>query len=61
MEALQGTENQWLAEVIFTFNRGQITKWKELQNTYADALNKQNGKLSTTRLILIVYSVARKA
>lgn len=43
IESLHGTENQWLAEVIFTFNRGQITKWKELQNAHADALNKQSG------------------
>jgi 26S proteasome regulatory subunit N9 len=43
MDALHETENQWLADVIFTFNRGQITKWKELQNTYAEFLNKQQG------------------
>jgi 26S proteasome regulatory subunit N9 len=39
IESLQGTDNQWLAEIIFTFNTGNITKWKELQNQYAAKLN----------------------
>ena len=43
METLQGTENQWLAEVIYAFNTGNISVWKDLQNAHADSLNKQQG------------------
>jgi len=39
IESLQGTENQWLADIIYAFNTGNITKWKELQNEYASKLN----------------------
>jgi len=39
IESLQGTDNQWMADVIYTFNTGNITKWKELQNQYSQHLN----------------------
>jgi len=39
IESLQCTENQWLAEIIFTFNTGNITQWKELQNLHAPKMN----------------------
>jgi 26S proteasome regulatory subunit N9 len=39
IESLQGTDNQWLAEIIFTFNTGNITQWKELQNQHASKMN----------------------
>jgi len=41
IESLQGTENQWLAEVIYAFNTGDISKWRELQSAHAESLNKQ--------------------
>jgi len=34
IESLQGTDNQWLADIIYAFNTGNITKWNELQNNY---------------------------
>jgi len=36
---LQGQTNQWLADIIFAFNTGNITRWKELQNEHGDKLN----------------------
>jgi hypothetical protein len=36
---LQGHANQWLADIIFAFNTGNISRWKELQSAHGDKLN----------------------
>lgn len=41
LDSLNGTEHQWLAEVINAFNNGDINLWKKLQNDYAPQLNIQ--------------------
>jgi len=39
IESLQGTEHQWLADIIYAFNTGNIPKWKELQQYESTKLN----------------------
>lgn len=39
IESLQGTENQWLGDIINAFNTGDIPKWKQLQQSEAPKLN----------------------
>jgi len=39
IESLQGTDNQWLADIIYAFNTGNITRWKELQVEHSVKMN----------------------
>jgi len=66
LESLQGSDHQWLAEVIYAFNKGEIAKWKVLQNQYATQLNEQQRlreehsllqrKISVMSLVELVFS-----
>jgi len=39
IDALNGTENGWLAQIIFTFNTGNIPKWNEIKKEFAPKLD----------------------
>ena len=41
MESLEGTQYEWLGEVMQAFNRGDLHEYDRLCNKYADQLNAQ--------------------
>jgi len=41
LDSLNGTEHQWLSDVINAFNNGDINLWQKLQNDFAPQLNQQ--------------------
>lgn len=51
LEALKGTNNEWLAHVLEAFNNGNIAEWKQLEKKYSAELNAQPGLLSHKQLM----------
>ena len=49
MESLEGTQYEWLSEVMQAFNRGDLHEYDRLCNKYADQLNAQPALVQNER------------